>query len=123
MDIDPSQNSFPLALPARACLALVFLCRMLLHDAVVDDDEASRQCNDRLSPLPETIETSGSCLGSSGDNQLEDDEMALEQPESESAGSVPRGQLGTEIQAKWTLKGVVARIGCAGFAPSLQFFF
>ena len=63
--------------------------------AVVDDDEANRQCSDRLSPLPET-ETSGSCLGSSGDDQLEDDEMALddneralEQPESESAGSVP----------------------------------
>ena len=60
-------------------------------DAVIDDDEASRQCSDRLSPLPET-ETSGSCLGSSGNDQLEDDEMALndnemglEQPESESA--------------------------------------
>ena len=65
-------------------------------DAVVDDDEVSRQwCSNRLSPLPET-KTSGSCLGSSGDNQLEDDEMALDdneitlkQPESESAGSVP----------------------------------
>ena len=55
---------------------------------VVDDDEASRQFSDRLSLLPET-ETSGSYLGSSGNNQLEDDEMALEQPESESAGSVP----------------------------------
>ena len=53
-------------------------------DAVVDDDEVSRQCSNRLSPLPKT-ETSGSCLGSSGDDQLEDDEMALEQPESESA--------------------------------------
>ena len=96
-------------------------------DAVVDDDEASRQCSNRLSPLPETIETSGSCLGSSqlkdDEMALDDNEMALEQPESESAGSVPRGQLGTEIQAKWMLKGVVARIGCAGFAPSLQFFF
>ena len=60
---------------------------------VVNDDEASRQCSNRLSPLPET-ETSGSCQGSSGDDQLKDDEMALndnemalEQPESESAGS------------------------------------
>ena len=59
---------------------------------VVDHgDEASRLCSDRLSPLPET-ETSGSCLGSSGDDQLEDDEMALddnemalEQPKSEPA--------------------------------------
>ena len=63
-------------------------------DAVIDGDEASRQCSDQLSPLPET-KTSGSCLGSSGNDQLKDDEMALddnemalEQPESESAGSV-----------------------------------
>ena len=45
--------------------------------------------------MPDT-EASGSFLGSSGDDQLEDDEialddieMALELPESESAGSVP----------------------------------
>ena len=58
-------------------------------DAVVDDDEVSRQwCSDWLSLLPES-KTSGSCLGSSGDNQLDDNEMTLEQPESESAGSVP----------------------------------
>ena len=78
-------------------------------DAVVDDDEVSRQCSDRLSPLPET-ETSGSCLGSSGDDQLEDDEMALEQPESESA-------LSSKVDVKR---------GCSQnrphFAPSLQFF-
>ena len=93
-------------------------------DAVVDDDEVSRQCSDWLSLLPET-ETSGSCLGSSGDDQLEDDEMALddnemalddnemalEQPESESA-------LSSKVDVKR---------GCSQnrphFAPSLQFFF
>ena len=86
-------------------------------DAVVDDDEASRQCSDRLSPLPET-ETSGSCLGSSGDDQLEDDEMALndnemalEQPESEST-------LSSKVDVKRGRSQSRPR-----FAPSLQIFF
>ena len=80
---------------SSSCLPRTGVSSPNAADAVVDDDEASRWCSDRLSPLPET-ETSGSCLGSSGDDQLEDDEMALddnemalEQPESESAGSVP----------------------------------
>ena len=79
---------------SSSCLPCTGVSSLNAADAVVDDDEASRQCSDRLSPLPET-ETSGSCLGSSGDDQLEDDEMALddnenalEQPESESPGSV-----------------------------------
>ena len=82
MPLDP--NSFPLGLPVRACLALVFLQSLNAAYAVVDDDEANRQCSDRLSPLPET-ETSGSCLGSSGDDQLEDDEMALNDNENDSS--------------------------------------
>ena len=78
-----------------SCLPRTGVSSQNAANAVVDDDEASRQCSNRLSPLPET-ETSGSCLRSSDDDQLEDDEMALddnemalEQPESESAGSVP----------------------------------
>ena len=104
----------PLALIGRlvtsSCLPRTGVSLPNAADAVVDDDEACRQCSNRLSPLPETIETSGSCLGSSqlkdDEMALDDNEMALEQPESESAaGSVPSGQLGTEIQAKWTLRG------------------
>ena len=77
-------GGFPLGLPG-SCLPRTGVFSPNVADAVVDHgDEASRLCSDRLSPLPET-ETSGSCLGSSGDDQLEDDEMALEQPESESA--------------------------------------
>ena len=80
---------------SSSCLPRTGVSSPNAADAVVDDDEASRWCSDRLSPLPET-ETSGSCLGSSGNDQLEDDEMALDdsemalkQLESESAGSVP----------------------------------
>ena len=94
---------------SSSCLPRTGVSSPNAADAIVDDDEATRQRSDRLSPLPET-ETSDFCLGSSGDDQLEDDEMALddnemalddnemalddnemalEQPESESAGSVP----------------------------------
>ena len=73
---------------SSSCLPRTGVSSPNAANVVINDDEANRQCSDRLSPLPET-ETSGSCLGSSSDDQLEDDEMALEQPESESAGSVP----------------------------------
>ena len=58
---------------SSSCLPRAGVSSPNAADAVVDDDETSRQCSDWL---PET-ETSGSCLGSSGDDQLEDDEMAL----------------------------------------------
>ena len=105
---------------SSSCLPRTGVSSPNAADVVIDDDEASRQCSDRLSPLPET-ETSGSCLGSSGDDQLEDDEMALddnemalEQPESESA-----------LSSKVDVKRGCSR-GCSQnrphFAPSLQFF-
>ena len=58
MDIDPSQNSFPLHGSSSSCLPHTGVSSPNAAEAVVDDDEASRQCSDRLSPLPET-ETSG----------------------------------------------------------------
>ena len=118
MDIDPSQNSFPLGLPG-SCLPRTGVFSPNAADAVVDHgDKASRLCSDRLSPLPET-ETSGSCLGSSGDDQLEDDEMAL--VGNETALEQPSLRVSQLCQATVDVKRGRSQ-NRSRFAPSLQIF-